>query len=60
MDCICFIKFRNTGIGSKGIIPVNVRDFEECLEMGMDWTLREGYSWPGVDYYHYLRHYFLI
>uniref|UniRef100_A0A914HVV0 RNA-splicing ligase RtcB homolog n=1 Tax=Globodera rostochiensis TaxID=31243 RepID=A0A914HVV0_GLORO len=33
------------GIGSKGIIPVNVRDFEECLEMGMDWTLREGYSW---------------
>ncbi|OUC42875.1 hypothetical protein D917_10179 [Trichinella nativa] len=21
------------------------RDFEECLEMGMDWTLREGYSW---------------
>lgn len=48
MDCICFIKFRNTGIGSKGIIPVNVRDFEECLEMGMDWTLREGYSWPGV------------
>ncbi|KAL3103374.1 hypothetical protein niasHS_002560 [Heterodera schachtii] len=33
------------GIGSKGIIPINVRDFEECLEMGMDWTLREGYSW---------------
>uniref|UniRef100_A0A1I8B9C8 3'-phosphate/5'-hydroxy nucleic acid ligase n=1 Tax=Meloidogyne hapla TaxID=6305 RepID=A0A1I8B9C8_MELHA len=31
--------------GSKGIIPINVRDFEECLEMGMDWTLREGYSW---------------
>jgi tRNA-splicing ligase RtcB len=21
------------GIGSKGIIPINVRDFEECLEM---------------------------
>lgn len=21
------------------------RDFEECLEMGMDWTLREGYAW---------------
>ncbi|KFD67104.1 hypothetical protein M514_07418 [Trichuris suis] len=33
------------GVGSKGIIPMNVRDFEECLEMGMDWTLREGYSW---------------
>jgi len=33
------------GIGSKGIIPINVRDFEECLEMGIDWTLREGYSW---------------
>ncbi|KAH7724853.1 hypothetical protein AAVH_07442 [Aphelenchoides avenae] len=33
------------GVGSKGIIPINARDFEECLEMGMDWTLREGYSW---------------
>lgn len=33
------------GVGSKGIIPMNARDFEECLEMGMDWTLREGYSW---------------
>jgi hypothetical protein len=33
------------GVGSRGIIPIKVRDFEECLEMGMDWTLREGYSW---------------
>lgn len=22
-----------------------MKDFEECLEMGMDWTLREGYCW---------------
>ena len=21
------------------------RDLEECLEMGMDWSLREGYIW---------------
>uniref|UniRef100_A0AC35TP70 3'-phosphate/5'-hydroxy nucleic acid ligase n=1 Tax=Rhabditophanes sp. KR3021 TaxID=114890 RepID=A0AC35TP70_9BILA len=34
------------GVGSKGIIPIGTSDFEECLEMGMDWTLREGYSWP--------------
>ncbi|KAK0425348.1 hypothetical protein QR680_009154 [Steinernema hermaphroditum] len=34
------------GVGSKGIIPINAKNFEECLEMGMDWTLREGYSWP--------------
>lgn len=33
------------GVGSQGIIPIKARDFEECLEMGMDWTLREGYSW---------------
>lgn len=33
------------GVGSKGIIPMIARDFEECLEMGVDWTLREGYSW---------------
>ncbi|KRZ68046.1 tRNA-splicing ligase RtcB -like protein [Trichinella papuae] len=37
--------FIPVGVGSKGIIPLNGRDFEECLEMGMDWTLREGYSW---------------
>ncbi|KAH3893370.1 hypothetical protein DPMN_017517 [Dreissena polymorpha] len=33
------------GVGSKGIIPMNAKDLEECLEMGMDWSLREGYSW---------------
>uniref|UniRef100_A0A0N4ZU49 RNA-splicing ligase RtcB homolog n=1 Tax=Parastrongyloides trichosuri TaxID=131310 RepID=A0A0N4ZU49_PARTI len=33
------------GVGSKGIIPIGISDFEECLEIGMDWTLREGYSW---------------
>uniref|UniRef100_A0A1I7SRQ9 3'-phosphate/5'-hydroxy nucleic acid ligase n=1 Tax=Bursaphelenchus xylophilus TaxID=6326 RepID=A0A1I7SRQ9_BURXY len=33
------------GVGSQGIIPIKARDFDECLEMGMDWTLREGYSW---------------
>ena len=37
--------FIPVGIGSKGIIPINARDFEECIEMGMDYTLREGYSW---------------
>ncbi|KAL2719146.1 tRNA-splicing ligase RtcB [Vespula squamosa] len=33
------------GVGSKGIIPMNSRDLEEALEMGMDWSLREGYIW---------------
>lgn len=33
------------GVGSKGIIPMNARDMEEALEMGMDWSLREGYIW---------------
>eukprot|EP00761_Pharyngomonas_kirbyi_P013661 gb/GECH01013690.1/.p1 GENE.gb/GECH01013690.1/~~gb/GECH01013690.1/.p1 ORF type:complete len:505 (+),score=152.11 gb/GECH01013690.1/:1-1515(+) len=33
------------GVGSKGIIPTNAQDLEEILELGMDWTVREGYSW---------------
>jgi len=33
------------GVGSKGIIPMAARDLEEALEMGMDWSLREGYCW---------------
>lgn len=32
------------GVGSKGIIPMTARDLEEALEMGMDWSLREGMS----------------
>ena len=30
------------GVGSKGIIPMNAQDLEEALEMGMDWSLRQG------------------
>merc|ERR1719509_563571 len=33
------------GVGSKGIIPMTAKDLEEALEMGMDWSLREGYCW---------------
>ncbi|KAG1662156.1 tRNA-splicing ligase RtcB [Nymphon striatum] len=33
------------GVGSKGVIPMNATDLEEALEMGMDWSLREGYAW---------------
>lgn len=33
------------GVGSKGIIPMNAKDLDEALEMGMDWSLREGYAW---------------
>ncbi|RNA04936.1 tRNA-splicing ligase -like protein [Brachionus plicatilis] len=33
------------GVGSKGVIPMSYHDLEEALEMGMDWSLREGYSW---------------
>ena len=32
------------GVGSKGVIPINVQDLEDALEMGMDWSLREGSS----------------
>lgn len=33
------------GVGSKGVIPTRATDLVEALEMGMDWSLREGYAW---------------
>lgn len=33
------------GVGSKGIIPTTASDLDAALEMGMDWSLREGYAW---------------
>ena len=33
------------GVGSKGVIPTRAADLVEALEMGMDWSLREGYAW---------------
>lgn len=33
------------GVGSQGIIPTSAKDLENALEMGMDWSLREGYAW---------------
>ena len=33
------------GVGSKGVIPTTMADLEEALEMGMDWSVREGYAW---------------
>ncbi|EME32580.1 tRNA-splicing ligase RtcB [Galdieria sulphuraria] len=33
------------GVGSKGVIPVGSKQLEEVLQYGMDWSLREGYSW---------------
>ena len=33
------------GVGSQGIIPTSAKGLEAALEMGMDWSLREGYAW---------------
>ncbi|KAL3310377.1 hypothetical protein Ciccas_011063 [Cichlidogyrus casuarinus] len=33
------------GVGSKGVIPMDGQALEEALEMGMDWSLRQGYVW---------------
>lgn len=33
------------GVGSKGIIPTRADDLIDALDMGMDWSLREGYAW---------------
>jgi len=34
------------GVGSQGIIPTKASDLEEVLQLGVDWSLREGYAWP--------------
>merc|ERR1719311_1869564 len=34
------------GVGSQGIIPTKEKDMEEALQLGIDWSLREGYAWP--------------
>lgn len=41
----CLFDHIPVGVGSRGIIPMQARDLEEALEMGMDWSLREGYIW---------------
>ncbi|KAF6001680.1 hypothetical protein F1559_001370 [Cyanidiococcus yangmingshanensis] len=33
------------GVGSRGIIFTTPRDLDEALASGIDWSLREGYSW---------------
>eukprot|EP00126_Sphaerothecum_destruens_P011096 Sdes_comp20854_c0_seq6m17647 len=34
------------GVGTKGNISLSMKQLEEALELGMDWSLREGYAWP--------------
>lgn len=33
------------GVGTKGVIPMTEKDLNEALELGVDWSLREGYAW---------------
>ncbi|KYK68410.1 DNA segment, Chr 10, Wayne State University 52, expressed family protein, partial [Toxoplasma gondii TgCatPRC2] len=33
------------GVGSQGIIPCKGPELEAALELGIDWSLREGYAW---------------
>jgi tRNA-splicing ligase RtcB len=33
------------GVGSKGVVPATKADLNDALELGMDWSIREGYSW---------------
>jgi len=33
------------GVGSRGIIPMNMESLEDSLFYGIDWSLREGYAW---------------
>eukprot|EP00923_Selenidium_pygospionis_P042776 GHVN01073853.1.p1 GENE.GHVN01073853.1~~GHVN01073853.1.p1 ORF type:complete len:508 (+),score=64.36 GHVN01073853.1:39-1562(+) len=33
------------GVGSQGIIPCKAQDLDDALQLGMDWSLRQGYAW---------------
>lgn len=33
------------GVGSKGLIPTDKDSLSDALELGMDWSIREGFSW---------------
>jgi tRNA-splicing ligase RtcB len=46
-DKLCQAVFDHipVGVGSMGIIPTSSADLDEALEMGIDWSLREGYAW---------------
>lgn len=33
------------GVGSKGVIPTTMADLNAALELGLDWSVREGYAW---------------
>ncbi|KAH3765266.1 tRNA-splicing ligase RtcB [Pelomyxa schiedti] len=33
------------GVGSQGVIPTTLGDLDAALELGIDWSLREGYAW---------------
>eukprot|EP01060_Flectonema_neradi_P036606 TRINITY_DN7099_c1_g1_i2.p1 TRINITY_DN7099_c1_g1~~TRINITY_DN7099_c1_g1_i2.p1 ORF type:complete len:505 (+),score=95.07 TRINITY_DN7099_c1_g1_i2:39-1553(+) len=33
------------GLGSQGILPTSFETLTNALELGMDWSLREGYAW---------------
>lgn len=44
--CQCLFDHIPVGVGSKGLIPMNANDLDEAIEMGIDWSLREGYAWP--------------
>eukprot|EP00656_Telonema_subtile_P020633 TRINITY_DN2171_c0_g1_i1.p1 TRINITY_DN2171_c0_g1~~TRINITY_DN2171_c0_g1_i1.p1 ORF type:complete len:313 (+),score=101.55 TRINITY_DN2171_c0_g1_i1:131-1069(+) len=41
----CMFDHIPVGVGSQGVIPMKMKDLEEALELGMDWSIREGYSW---------------
>eukprot|EP00752_Nemacystus_decipiens_P002872 g2673.t1 len=33
------------GVGTRGVVPIKAADLNDVLEMGIDWSIREGYAW---------------
>eukprot|EP01129_Flabellula_baltica_P016018 TRINITY_DN8359_c0_g1_i1.p1 TRINITY_DN8359_c0_g1~~TRINITY_DN8359_c0_g1_i1.p1 ORF type:complete len:501 (+),score=111.25 TRINITY_DN8359_c0_g1_i1:22-1524(+) len=33
------------GVGSRGVIPIENRELDTLMEMGVDWAIKRGYAW---------------
>jgi len=44
--CQALFEHIPVGVGQAGVIPLEKRDLEDVLLMGIDYCIREGYAWP--------------
>ncbi len=49
LDALMTELFRNVpaGVGSKGFVKLNHKDFHAVMRKGATWSVEQGYGWPG-------------